>query len=67
MFKFRKNSVIDDLLPSYLELAHKFREKFGREMTEQERRLYELTKTWLESADEADAPSKEAKAPSSRR
>lgn len=66
MLKFRKNPVIDDLLPSYLELAHKFREKFGREMTEQERRLYELTKTWLESGDDAERPSKEAKAPNRR-
>lgn len=50
MLRLRK-SAVDDLLPSYVELAKKFREKYGREMTAEERRLYELTKDFLESCD----------------
>ena len=38
------------LLPSLAELEHDFRERFGRDMTTEERRLYSLTKDFLELA-----------------
>ncbi len=41
-------------LPALDEYAKQFREKFGREMTIEERRFYELTARLLNEADDQD-------------